>query len=202
MWPVEATWEQFDQAIKLMSNVRQESATLYVRFRHGAEAWTKGEEPLSSTRHMALSSGIDGDGRTDGSGDHVSDRRVEVDVRFRRTDRDDQAVPGRKVVAFQSGACAPPTLRWVDGDKAAICQLGGGSAPDILVQRTAMPLPVAKNPMQVLGINRDTIIFQLRCRVDPSDKVRCRRIERALHIEAQPMRRVVELRRGPCHRPA
>ena len=98
---------------------------------------------------------IDDDGPIERDGNQVYDRRVEVDVRFRRTNGHDQAVPGGKAVAFLSWACAPPPLRWVDGNKAAICQLGGSSAPDILVQRTAMPLPVAKSPIRVLGINRD-----------------------------------------------
>ena len=63
-----------------------------------------------TTGNAALSSGFDDDRCIDPGGNHVSDRRVEIDVSFRRTDGDDQAVPGGKVVAFLSGACAPPTL--------------------------------------------------------------------------------------------
>lgn len=63
-----------------------------------------------TTGNAALSSGFDDDRCIDRGGNHVSDRRVEIDVSFRRTDGDDQAVPGGKVVAFLSGACAPPTL--------------------------------------------------------------------------------------------
>ena len=56
-----------------------------------------------------------------------------------------------------------------------------------------MALPVAQKPVRVLGVNRVTVVFAFSRCVDAGYEILRRRVKRALHVEAQAMRRVVEL---------
>ena len=55
-----------------------------------------------------------------------------------------------------------------------------------------MALPVAQQPVRILGVNGVSVIFALRCRIDASHKVFGSRIQRTLNIKTKAMGWVVE----------
>lgn len=140
-------------------------------------------------------SGIDDDGHSRLRCHLLGNGCVEVNVSLRRADRDDEAVAGRQAVAFLGRARAPPALGGVDGDEATVGQFGCCASPDVFMQRAAMPLSIAKNPVRVLGIGRVAIVFAFGGGVDAGHEVVGRRVQRTLNIKAQSVRWIVELRR-------
>ena len=82
-------------------------------------------------------------------------------------------------------ARSPPAFRWIDGDVAATGQLRSGTGPDVLVERAAMALAVAKQAIRIFGIDRVIAVLAPDGGVDPRYEVFRGRVQGTLNVKTK-----------------
>ena len=128
----------------------------------------------------------------DSSLDLLRNRRIEIDFGFRSADRNNEAITRWQVIALLSRTSPPPTLGRVDSYETAGSKIGGRAFPNVLMQRTAMPLLISQTPIGIFRIDKVVIVFTFRSGVDARNEIGCSCIKRSLDIKSQSMRRVMK----------
>ena len=117
---------------------------------------------------------------------------VKVDVSFWSANGDNEAVRRWQVVTLKGLTGTPPAFSRVNCNESSASQFSGGAIPNILMQRTAMALPVAQDPVRIFWINRIAFILALSCCIDAYHEVFSGAVQGALYVKTQAMRRVVK----------
>ncbi|AUX20624.1 uncharacterized protein SOCEGT47_010970 [Sorangium cellulosum] len=116
--------------------------------------------------------------------------RPDVGLDARCLDAHDQRVPRAQVAPIAPGLVLPPAAHRVDRDDAALREVGGEAGEDVRVDRAAIASLLAEVPLGGVASSRGLLLVLFERLMVEALAELVHRLGRALHLEAQAVRRV------------
>jgi hypothetical protein len=101
----------------------------------------------------------------------VGDGRIEFHVDFWRSDRNQQCVSSRPVIAFQPQPGLPPAKRWIDPNHASTGKVRGASPPEVRMQGSPVSVLLANYPARVIATAPRPLLLIARGSIDSRSEV-------------------------------